>query len=95
MQFLAGDDRAPTADEAAGRWIEAAELWEDALGLLARQISVPEDMPWLERAAVSRGAGQLDVTALAELLRSTAIAAQTGADRIREARLAVLTALSA
>lgn len=95
MRLLAEDATAPTADEVADRWIEAAELWEDALGLLALQISVPENMPWLEKVVISRGGGGLDVTAVSELLRSTAAAAQTGADRIREARLAVLTALSA
>lgn len=94
MRFLAGGRHGPTADEAAVRWIEAAELWEDALGLLALQISTPEDLPWLNHAAVSGSPAQLDVAALGELLRSTAEAAQTGADRIRQARLAVLTALS-
>ena len=65
--------------EAAGRWISRRTLG-GMPGVCSRGRSAfPRTCPWLERAHL-RGAGQLDVTALAELLRSTAIAAQTGAE---------------
>lgn len=90
VRYLAGDRLSETAIEAAAHWLEDAEFWEDAFGLLALQISAPGDMPWLSQVA---DGSRLDVTALVELLRSTAAAARVGAERIREARLAVLTTI--
>ena len=90
VRYLAGDRRSETAVEAAAQWLENAEFWEDAYRLMALQINAPEDMPWLSQMA---DAARLDVAATVELLRSTSAAARVGAERIREARLTVLTAL--
>jgi hypothetical protein len=92
VRYLAGDRLSETAIESAAHWLGDAEFWEDAFRLLALQISAPEDIPWLSQVA---DGAPLDVGALVELLRSTSAAARIGADRIREARLAVLAAIDA
>ena len=95
VRYLAGDGPVETAIEAAAHWIEAAETWEEAFSLLALQISGPGEMPWLGQAAqvAHDDGGGLDVAELTELLRTTAAVARIGAQRIREARLAVLAAV--
>ncbi len=96
VEYLAGDGLPETAIDAASEWVAAAEEWEDAFGLLALQVSVPGDLPWLSRVLElsERGyAGRLDPRELSDLLETTATMARIGADRIRVARQAVRAAI--
>lgn len=92
LRYLSGDRLTENAIDAAAQWIAMTEDWEDAFSLLALQIGGPGDMPWLGQA----GTGfPTELAGLDALLRSTAAAARIGADRIRQARLAVLAAVDA
>ncbi|WP_233211491.1 hypothetical protein [Mycobacterium sp. shizuoka-1] len=83
--------------EAASHWTKTATIWEDTFTQLSQSINNPGGTPWLGHAADAAQhrayTDRLAVIRAADQLHSASAAARTGADEIRSAKEAALSAV--